>query len=164
MSWRRRTVRGAEVDRRRGGESCVFVLIGIGTMKFRIQVQNSGGEPWWEEYDRCVSDAAVEAGRIIDQFNATLRAGESPRELVSVEVLDADSIRDHAWEKQNGVTVQVGGRSFDVHKCSRCGVTGKRYGLSGHVTLDPKFARAKVYQRCDTSLRHRQKIHRRVPK
>jgi hypothetical protein len=125
-------------------------------MKFRIRVQNSSDQPWWEEYDKPVTDAQAEGERLVEYFNSTLRPLELPRELLAVEVLDVNSVKDHQWQKQNAGTIIWGGRTYDKLKCRRCGITGKRFGLAESVTLDSRFARSKVYQRCDTSLQHQQ--------
>ena len=121
-------------------------------MKFKMKVSD-GGEPWWEEYDKDIEDCQAGAEGFINYFNSTLQTGERPRILHEVVLLDKDSIKQHKWRKMNLVTQMRGNRMFDILKCSRCGITAKRYGLD-RIILDSKYNRAKVYQRCDTSMKH----------
>ena len=48
--------------------------------------------------------------------------------------------------KTNLVTVMGVYGSYDVMKCVRCGITGKRYGLVD-IKRDPKY-KAKKYETC----------------
>lgn len=87
-----------------------------------------GGDPW---------RAAVE---MLDRFNATLREGESPRVIRSLEAADAAAgaiTRRHRWEKTNLVTIRNRrGECYDTARCVDCGATGKRFGLGGGVRVD----------------------------
>lgn len=50
----------------------------------------------------------------------------------------------HDWQKQNLVTVTNGRRqSYDLYKCSGCGIMGKSYQL-GHITLKATYSRANI--------------------
>lgn len=93
-----------------------------------------------------------------NNFNATLRAAESPRELISVEIVDSESslIHEHTWGKENLVTIIKGGSSYDIMKCSRCGITGKRYGFNG-VQIDSKY-KAKIYATCESAIKQINKL------
>jgi len=66
-------------------------------MKFRILVRcvDGSGDPRWEEYEKHVSDPEKWALETIVRFNATLTPFEKERELVKVEVLDVDAVKDH---------------------------------------------------------------------
>ena len=129
-------------------------------MKFKIQV-TSGGEPWWEEYDKAITDPTNWARHIVESFNNTLRPGEKKRVLLDVCVLNAASQAEHAWVKQNLVTEIQRASCYDVMKCDHCEITAKRFGIGEAVTLDPRFSRAKVFQRCDTARAHLEKIKQR---
>jgi hypothetical protein len=90
------------------------------------------------------------AHALIQRYNDTLRPGERARTLdrVEVETLNVPSAkREHAWEKTNLTTIEYRGRFYDTAKCTGCGVTGKRYGVS-EVARDAKF-RAKKYRFCN---------------
>ena len=135
-------------------------------MKFRMLVRDGLArdgsiDEWWEEHDKPVTDPEKWAKAIVARFNCTLRPGEKRRELVEVEILDVVSFKEHTWKKQNLTTVlDAYGGSHDVMKCKVCGITGKRYGLGPGIALDPKYARSKVYQRCDTAKRHLERLEK----
>jgi hypothetical protein len=125
-------------------------------MKFKIQVKSIGNpfnkDHWWETYEKDVEDAEKEAIEMVDRFNESLREGEFPRRLLKVEVIDNHSIKDHDWEKINLVTIKDKNNSlYDIYKCRKCLITGKRFGLNPGITIDYKY-RAKVYKRCDTAV------------
>jgi hypothetical protein len=96
---------------------------------------------WWENIS---ADAPEGVQRAIDNFNSSLRPGESARRVLAVEA--GDGPIPHKWEKSNLVTVMKGG-AHDTYRCAACGITGKRYGLSETVLRDKKFAAAK-YEGC----------------
>jgi hypothetical protein len=120
-------------------------------MKISMKVRNKVTQmEWAEEYDiKDGSDAEQYAIDLIDNFNNTLRPNEAPRELVYVEILEdtSQSKVAHNWEKQNAYTV-VGKHSVhDVYRCSACGITGKRFGLSADVVRDNQY-KATKYEYC----------------
>jgi hypothetical protein len=96
---------------------------------------------------------------LIENFNDTLRPGELPRRLLKVVYLgkegegNARKLRDgsrepHDWEKSSLVT-EVGG--YDRMKCSKCNITGRRYGLGDTGTRRDEAYRAKAFEYCDTA-------------
>lgn len=117
-------------------------------MKFKIQIQfDDTKKTHWEEYTENVEDPREWAEQTIKNFNNTLRKGESSRTLLDVVVLDSGQDKHH-WEKTNFATI-TGGRlpPHDKYKCSVCGITGKRFGLSDSVVHDSKY-RYKKYEYC----------------
>ena len=89
---------------------------------------------------------------IINNFNNTLRPGELPRTVVEIYEDDfpyehAYPLAQHDWQKSNLVTIMKGHSSYDTYKCSKCGITGKRYGLGGSVRRDKKYT-AEKYNGC----------------
>jgi len=124
-------------------------------MKFKMIVCNIGDKDntWEEEYDKNVTDARKFCEETIAYYNRTLRDTETAREIIDVIVVDANSIKDHDWQKVNLVPIKSGGQYYDTYKCRKCNITGKRYSLGAVVFNDPKY-RANVYLRCDTSLEH----------
>jgi hypothetical protein len=95
-------------------------------------------EGWEEEHDLPDGWPSVEVQRLIDRFNATLRAHEIPRRLVRIVSQEPSKPkpREHKWEKTSLVTERGG---YDRMRCERCGATGKRYGLGQFgVKIDPR--------------------------
>lgn len=127
-------------------------------MRFKITIcKKDDTEQSWEEiYDENIEDPQTWAKETIERFNSYLRPGEKERVLLSVEIIDNHSIQNHAWKKQNLMTIAKSGNYYDVLKCGRCGITAKRYGVD-RIKFDPKY-KAKVYLRCDTSLAHLKKL------
>jgi len=107
----------------------------------------SWNEDHWFSDNR--EEAQADAEAMIASFNRTLRPSEKPRKLLLlVEAEPAPAkLPAHQWEKTNLFTKRHGSRYYDTYRCRKCGVTGKRYGLGGSVTLDSKY-RAKKYQHC----------------
>ena len=45
----------------------------------------------------------------------------------------------HYFTKKNAATQEDKRGAYDLYKCDRCGLTGKRYGLSDYVTTTAKI-------------------------
>lgn len=115
-------------------------------MKFTVRVTNGVSE-WDEEYDKDVDDAQKWAEDTCAWFNSTLRPGERERSVVSVTVSSYEN-DNHRWEKRtDGQSVLFRGRICDLMYCAKCGVTGKRFGLSSTVVIDSKFSKKK-FRKC----------------
>ena len=127
-------------------------------MKFKLKLckVNDEENTWFEEYDEDTNDVEQWGKDTIEYFNSTSRPNECARKLLEVIVLDKDSIEKHSWKKTNLVTIIKGSMPYDTQKCQRCGITGKRYGLSETTKLDAKY-KAFVYKRCDTAQKHLEK-------
>ncbi len=118
-------------------------------MKFKIKVKNSRTS-WEEEYvENLASEDEIDifASGLIANYNATLRPGEEPREYLDYKVIDKD-LKNHNWEKQNYFTkIDRNGCQYDEYKCTRCGITGKRFTLDGNIVPNKQF-KAKKYKYC----------------
>lgn len=124
-------------------------------MRYKFQIEDSRGEPWYEEFDVPPHiEPKVFVEKILTKFNSDLQLHETARKMLSFELVGEP--KDHTWEKQNVFTEQRAGSFFDRYKCKKCNITGRRYGIGGSMVLDSKF-KAKVYRTCDTSITH-QKI------
>ncbi|WP_313258191.1 hypothetical protein [Lacrimispora sp.] len=90
------------------------------------------------EIDNSVSEK-VYAENLINNYNSTLWPTESPRELLSVIVIEEneESRKERSWEKQNLVTIRRAGQLYDTYKCTCCGITAKRYGV-GQIVHDKR--------------------------
>ena len=118
-------------------------------MRFTIRVKSQSDE-WNEEYDKEVADPKVWAQQIVEGFNERLRPGELPRILLKVTISGPGRM-EHQWAKRTGgMSVNFRGATVDLMYCSRCDITGKRYGFNSHVKIDSKY-RAKKYQECTNS-------------
>ncbi len=114
-----------------------------------LEVKTVGSDATWTEKYDCKGDPGRWAADLVSRFNAALRPGERPRELVAVRVLeDAPPAPDHIWRKENLTTIidQVG-PSYDVYRCERCGITGKRFGVGEGIRRDLRYG-AKKYEKC----------------
>ena len=106
------------------------------------------GETWTEDFDIAGAKTMAEAQRGVEDsvftFNYTLRPGALPRILDVIEV-GGDGKLAHDWEKTSLVTEfgKFGGAAFDRYRCRRCGITGKRYGLSETISRDRKYSASK---------------------
>jgi|SRR5271157_554035 len=126
-------------------------------MRFICIIQHaSEDDPAWEEsYDihdiRTLDKARVWAERLVQDFNNTLRPHEQLRKLVDViaEGVGTEGSA-HDWEKTNAITRKDRLGIYDTMRCRKCGITGKRFGLNSHTTIDNKF-RAKKYKTCHIS-------------
>jgi len=118
--------------------------------KMKCAKENDEENFWFEEYDKDTKNPEELGKSYIECFNNTLRPGEKRRVFLGVEIIDANAAKDHNWVKRTGgMSVMFRGEIVDLVYCSRCGITGKRYGLS-HIRKDSKYSQ-KVYERCDTS-------------
>lgn len=121
-------------------------------MKFSMTVKHAGteGPSWIETYDRPeieTEEAAKEyCIAAVTFFNATLRPHERPREYIGYTIIGDSEV--HLWEKTNMMTLQdPNGGLYDTGTCVRCGITGRRYSLSGEFHRDHEF-RARKYEVC----------------
>lgn len=89
---------------------------------------------WWEE-----SWSDIPPEEIIENFNNTLRPHEKARKLIDYEILEDNENKPHSWKKKSLVTQIKGDISFDIYRCTECGVTGKRFGIAGQIVLDKKY-------------------------
>ncbi|WP_291566730.1 MULTISPECIES: hypothetical protein [unclassified Clostridium] len=132
-------------------------------MKIEMEVKKINTEYTWKETYNIESDIdpKLYAEQLVANFNATLRPNESPRELVHVKIIEQDSevMHQHTWEKQNLFTLKNINGYYDVMKCSRCEVTGKRYGLNEYVKRDSKY-KAKCYETCEGSIKQLAKLRK----
>ena len=124
-------------------------------MLFKMQVTD-GNQAWWEEMDVDAKDAQKCAEEIIKNFNGSLKRKEKRRELLAVEMIKADTKKKHNWEKQNSFTIIQDRQSYDILRCSGCGITAKRFGLDT-IVFDLDYKWAQVYKRCDTAKAHIEK-------
>lgn len=115
-------------------------------------------EHWTEAYSiEDHIDPYSYAEDMIKRFNNTLRTGEKPRKLLRV-LEDATNKGEigrndnHVWEKQNATTIIKGNSIYDNYKCLKCGITGKRFGLSSFVKRDARF-KANCYLTCEGALK-----------
>jgi len=81
---------------------------------------------------------------MIKNFNNTLKSGEKKRYLLSVIITDRNK-KCHVWEKSSLTSIIEGGRILDTYKCIKCNITGKRYGISGTIVRDQRYAK---YEYC----------------
>lgn len=128
-------------------------------MRTRATIQVEGRDsPHQEEMDLPANADPVEFWQgILENFNNTLRTGEKPRTLLSADLIE-EGARKHVWVKTNLVTISGRKSLYDELKCEGCGVTARGYGVPWRIELDPKFRRARVYQRCDHTVTRLEKL------
>ncbi len=110
-----------------------------------------------ETYEQITMDSEQWCRDIVDWFNSTLRPHETMRVFVRCQIVGEVPPAEHKWFKATAMTKRMigGPRSdqiYDAMQCERCGVTGKRYGLSEFVKLDSKWRKA-AFKRCDTAMK-----------
>lgn len=130
-------------------------------IKMKVLIINTGRENE-EEYDiNNDLDPTEYAQNLINNFNNTLRPNESPRKLMSVEVIQQHSpvTSQHDWEKTNLVTLNGRKGLHDILKCSKCGITSKRYGFSS-IVRDVEYG-AKAFDTCEGAITHMKKLKER---
>ncbi len=135
-------------------------------MNFKMRAKHDGDNDaagFWEEFDKpgVTDQASAEAAAqgLIDFFNDTLREGERRRVLLKVvylgrngegnaRKLSSAQREEHDWHKQSLITERGG---YDRMECSKCGITGRRYGF-GNVGIRRESAfKAKGFAYCDTA-------------
>jgi hypothetical protein len=127
-------------------------------MRLRLTVKGKVDVPWDEFYEVDTTEPAKWAKELVAQFNATRRPGEAERKLLALGIVRSapEGARAHDWEKSCLVTQCKGGLLFDTMHCKHCGITGRRYGLGGSVTIDRKYDKP-VYRDCNTAFK---KLHK----
>jgi hypothetical protein len=115
----------------------------MGEYEILVRGRNSS---WLEKYsDPEVTDldTAWRAGlAMVNRFNDTLQPGQHLRTLRGVHFIgNSEGPLPHEWRKVNLITEVKGGQMFDRYECTRCGVTGKRFGFGWPLRLDRCHAR-----------------------
>ena len=112
----------------------------MATVQFTIWVKHKGdadSKAWKERYHEETDHPRRWAKRLIKRFNATRRRDvEEKRVLVRVKVKRNRVSLEHDWRKTNLVTLVTRGSMYDTYCCTRCGLTGKRFGLVRYITPD----------------------------
>lgn len=118
-------------------------------MKIEMKVKKINTDISWSEeyYIEDSIDPKEYADGLIAFFNSTLRPGEAARELVDVKILSYENRNKHSWEKTNLATKRNKYGYHDTYRCSKCGITGKLYGIGGDVIRDKRFEDLK-YEFC----------------
>lgn len=138
-------------------------------MKFTAIFEEKTGnrKPWAETYEidnvRNKAEAEEWCRTTIQWFNDTRQKNtvtgkywEAERVFVKLKgYSEKISYKNHEWHKDCLHTLRErSGRLYDKQLCSRCGITGRRYGLAPDVKIDYRF-RHPDYQRCDTAMKKR---------
>jgi hypothetical protein len=113
-------------------------------------IKNKVGSAWWlEELKVPGKDIVKELNEILDRFNSTLRSHEKPRRIIMIRTKYpyAKKSNEHDWEKQNLVTIIKNEVLYDIYKCTKCHITGKRFGVSSVIQRDDKY-KSKKYEFC----------------
>lgn len=115
-------------------------------MKFIILIKEpKTGRMWWEDYNNSIEDPRDWSIKTLAHFNNTLRPHEKKRDFKRIIIQDTTHHYEHYFTKTSLVTESGG---FDKMKCNHCGITGKRYGIGGGTTIDPKWKKNKKYINC----------------
>lgn len=130
------------------------------TIRFKLYWKHPGQadkDATAETHEQITTDPEKWSKDILAWFNSTLRPHETKREFVRCEIIGEVPPAEHKWFKVTAMTkVMVGsqrhGSVYDAMQCQRCGVTGKRFGVSEYVKLDSKW-RKPVFKRCDTTMK-----------
>jgi hypothetical protein len=113
-----------------------------------VRKRNELNARWEERYDardvKTIKQAEEFGLRLVRGWNSTA-LGRDLRVLAGVKCLGGSV--SHEWLKTNLVTQVAGGSQFDSYRCSVCGVTGKRLGLSSCIVRDQKY-NDKKYATC----------------
>lgn len=99
-----------------------------------------------------LATAKAYALKVIHNFNATLQPKEKPRAVIRVTLNAGNAVEQHDWEKTNLITINPGRNKpmYDTARCSKCLITGKRYGIAYGVRRDKKYE-AMSYTDCATA-------------
>lgn len=131
-------------------------------MRFNMIVRDIGDTREWTEAQdrvevRSLDQAQKWAEACLVRFNRTLRPHEKPRELVRVELLGEGA--EHNWEKTNSITILDHRLVYDTYRCSACGITGRRYGLSPSIVRDDTYS-APSYADCRKAKKLRERYRK----
>lgn len=117
---------------------------------------------WTEEMDKPEISNKEEVEKycqyiIDDVWNGHLRPGERHRTLIGVNILDnsvkpSAVINEHDWEKTNLYTISDDSGMYDTYRCKKCGIKGKRYGMSNKITVCDPYNFPK-YESCSGKMR-----------
>lgn len=126
-------------------------------MIFGVVLRNSDSKKRWAEWCDWPNIQTTEMARkraedMVANYNSTRIGPEKKRTLVGLSVLPPKESKEHDWRKTNLVTIGGFGNTaaHDSYRCSICGVTGKRFGLSPNIIRDRKFKNDK-YSDCSKS-------------
>ena len=60
--------------------------------------------------------------------------------------MESISILSHDFEKQNNITIRRGNQLYDIYRCRCCGLTGKRMGLAGEISVSGNKVSCRRYK------------------
>lgn len=115
------------------------MIMKVTTYKFLQYEENKLERKWTEEITTVLKEnetIADNARNVIDHFNDTCRPNEPHRVFVIARPIATKGNLKHNFQKHSLVTERGG---YDIYKCTRCGATGKRHGLSSGITIDKRF-------------------------
>ena len=114
--------------------------------RYNVKVKDNQSD-WIEDLSLSIDDPEGSARAIITSFNNSLRSHEQPREFVEI-IGTINDCAEHDWVKKTaGQSVIRNSGIYDLFFCARCGITGKRAGLSSIIVRDSKY-KAKKYSDC----------------